>query len=69
MSTELPRIGFGRFARFGGFSDRFVRRIDWYLRPGLFGLPVLLIVGLVGWLVWSAYDDGSAESEPAEAGK
>jgi hypothetical protein len=32
----------------------------------LFGLPVLLIVGSVGWLVWSAFDSGSAESEPAE---
>ena len=27
---------------------------------------MLLIVGSVGWLVWSAYDSGSAESEPAE---
>jgi len=66
MSTELHRIEFGRFARFGGFSDRIARRRDRSLRPGLFGLPVLLIVGSVGWLVWSAYDSGSAESEPAE---
>jgi hypothetical protein len=66
MSTELHRIEFGRFARFGGFSDRFARRRDRSLRPGSFGLPVLLIVGSVGWLVWSAYDSGSAESEPAE---
>jgi hypothetical protein len=67
MSTELHRIEFGRFARFGGFSDHVARRRDRSLRPGLFGLPVLLIVGLVGWLVWSAYDSGSAESEPAES--
>ena len=63
MSTELHDIEFGRFARFGGFSDRFARPRERYLRPGLLGLPVLLIVGLVGWLVW---DSGSAESEPAE---
>jgi hypothetical protein len=66
MSTELHWIEFGRFVRFGGFSDRVARRRDRSLRPGLFGLPVLLIVGSVGWLVWSAYDSGSAESEPAE---
>jgi hypothetical protein len=66
MSTELHDIEFGRFARFGGFSDRFARPRERYLRPGLLGLPVLLIVGLVGWLIWSAYDSGSAESEPAE---
>jgi len=62
MSTELHDIEFGRFARFGGFSD-LARPRERYLRPGLLGLPVLLIVGLVGWLIW---DSGSAESEPAE---
>src|SRR5882724_993773 len=62
MSTELHDIEFGRFARFGGFSD-LARPRERYLRLGLLGLPVLLIVGLVGWLIW---DSGSAESEPAE---
>jgi hypothetical protein len=66
MSTELHNIEFGRFARFGGFSDRFARPRERYLRPGLLGLPALLIIGLLGWLIWSVYDSGSAESEPAE---
>jgi hypothetical protein len=62
MSTELHDIEFARFARFGGISDRFARRGQQFLRPSLLGLPVLLIVGLVGW---SAYDSSIAESEPA----
>lgn len=63
VSTELHDIEFGWLARFGGFSDRFARPSERYFRPGLLGLPVLLIVGLVGLLIW---DSGSAESEPAE---
>jgi hypothetical protein len=66
MSTELHDIEFGRFARFGGFSNRFTRPGERQIKPGLFGLPVLLIAGLAGWLIWSAYDSGSAEGEPAE---
>jgi hypothetical protein len=66
MSTELHDIEFGRFAGFGGFSNRFTRPGERQIKPGLLGLPVLLIAGLAGWLVWSAYDSGSAEGEPAE---
>jgi hypothetical protein len=66
MSTEFHDIEFGRFARFGGFSDRFARPSERYLGSGLLGLPVLLIIGLVGWLVWSVFDSGSAEGEPGE---
>jgi hypothetical protein len=66
MSTELHDIEFGRFARFGGFSNRFARPGERHLKPDLLGSPVLLIVGLAGWLIWSAYDSVSAEGEPAE---
>jgi hypothetical protein len=66
MSAELHDIEFGRFARFGGFSDRFARPIERSFRSGLLGVPALLIVGLVGWLIWSAYDSGNAEGESAD---
>ncbi len=49
----------------GGLSDRLGRPGSRYLRSGLFGLPLFLIVGLTAWLIWSAYDSDSAESEPA----
>jgi hypothetical protein len=67
MSTELHHIELGRFARFGGLPDRVGRAGGGYLTPGLFGLPVLLIVGLAAWLAWSACDSGDAESEPAQS--
>jgi len=66
VSTEIHQIELGWFATSAGFSDRFARPGGRYLRSGLLGSPVLLIMGLVGWLIWSAYDSRSAESEPAE---
>jgi hypothetical protein len=65
MSTELHHIELGRLARFRGFSDRFGRPGLRYLKPGLLGLPVLLIAGLAAWFIWSASDSDSAESESA----
>jgi hypothetical protein len=64
MSTELPHIELGWLAGFRGFSDRLGRTGQRYLKPGLLGLPVLLIVGLAAWFIWSASDSDSAESEP-----
>jgi hypothetical protein len=67
MSTELHHIELGRLAGFRGFSDRLGRPGSRYLMPGLLGLPVLLIVGLATWFIWSAFDSDSAESEPAQS--
>jgi hypothetical protein len=65
MSTEFHHIELGRLAGFRGFADRLGRLGLRYLMPGLLGLPVLLIVGLATWFIWSAFDSDSAESEPA----
>jgi hypothetical protein len=67
VSTELHHIEPGRLAEFRGFSDRFGRPRASYLKPRLLGLPVLLIVGLAAWLIWSASDSDGAESEPAQS--
>jgi len=67
MSTELHHIERGRLAGVRGFSDRLGRAGPRYLKPGLLGLPVLLIVGLAAWFIWSAFDSDSAESEPAQS--
>jgi hypothetical protein len=67
MSTELHHVELGRLAGFRGFANRLGRLGLRYLMPGLLGLPVLLIVGLATWFIWSAFDSDSAESEPAQS--
>jgi hypothetical protein len=67
MSTELHPIELRRLAGLRGFSDRLGRPGSRYLMPGLLSLPVLLIVGLATWFIWSAFDSDSAEGEPAQS--
>jgi hypothetical protein len=66
MSTELDRIELGRFAGFGGFSDRSEQATAWYFAPHLRWLAMLLIAGLGAGLLWYSHDTGSAESEPIQ---
>jgi hypothetical protein len=67
MSTELHPTELGRLAGLRGFSDRLGRPGSRYLKSGLLSLPLLLIVGLATWFIWSAFDSDSAESEPAQS--
>jgi hypothetical protein len=67
VSTELHHIELGPFARFSGLSAAVGRTRGRSLKLGLVGLPVLLAVGLVAVLMWSAYDSDDAEGEPVQS--